>query len=166
MVCRASPARSLPRDLEMRNEPLRRLCQLTRLYRSLPCIALLAYACVHDLIRGCQDAKKDFMRSPDSCEDEQLLGGIEPRLSSTCNVCSLTLMSYVIVKLRTRRFWADLLARWQLQKHGRTAVRWQWPSAVAASAMFICTFPCPPRLPNPGPVSSRAGAGRRPRSIE
>ena len=109
----------------MRNEPLRRLCQLTRLYRSLPCIALLAYACVHDLIRGCQDAKKDFMRSPDSCEEEQLLGGIEPRLSSTCNVCSLTLMSYVIVKLRTRRFWADLLARWQLQKHGRTAVRWQ-----------------------------------------
>ena len=41
----------------------------------------------------------------------------------------------------------------------RTAARWQWPSAVAASAMFICTFPCPPRLPNPGPVSTVEAGG-------
>ena len=96
---------------------------------------------------GCQDAKKDFMRSPDSCEEEQLLGGIEPRLSSTCNVCSLTLMSYVIVKLLADEAILGRSPR-SLAAAKTWTARWRWwPSAVAASAMFICTFPCPPRPP-------------------
>ena len=113
---------------------------------------------------GCQDAKKDFMRSPDSCEEEQLLGGIEPRLSSTCNVCSLTLMSYVIVKLRTRRFYADLLARWQLQKHGRRGGgggRLRWRRVRCLSAHFHVLRV----LPNPDPVARRARQGAAPSTL-